>query len=334
MPAIGIREVAALAGVAVGTASEALNHPNRGAPGTVARVAAAARSLGYVPNAAARQLKVGRSFTLGLAVSELGRPFPLEAMSGVEDAADAAGYAVLFGISRDSADREARYLDLFERQRVDGVLFAPRRGNLNVLDPFRARNVPIVLIGSADHSSDFPSVAIDEIGGGRLAVEHLLSGGSRHIAFIGGADEGLGGTDREIGGRRAAGAGGGSFRALTVRGGDASDGHALVEAIRESDRSGERIDGVVCGDRAIARSVVETLRKARIRVPEDVSVLAFDDARADAGIPLALSTISTPQYEMGAVATRMLIDRLDRSGSPMAQLIMPVVHAGLTSRAA
>lgn len=158
MPDVGIRDVAAFAGVSVGTASDALNHPDRVSRRAASVVAEAARALGYRPNAAARQLKVGRSFSIGLAVSDLGGSFSLDAMNGVEDAADVAGYSILFGISRDSADREARYLELFERSRVDGVLFAPRGGELGALEAFRNRGVPIVLIGAVDPAGTLPSV--------------------------------------------------------------------------------------------------------------------------------------------------------------------------------
>jgi LacI family transcriptional regulator len=187
MADIGIRDVAAHAGVSVATASDALNHPERVSRRAATLVSESARTLGYRPNAAARQLKTGRSFVLGLAVSDLGHAFTLQSMTGVEDAADKAGYSVLFGISRDSAEREARYLELFERNRVDGVLFAPRGPNLEVLAPFQNRGVPIVLIGAADAGGAIPSVTLgdvtpnirsDQTAGyamGRAATELILS---------------------------------------------------------------------------------------------------------------------------------------------------------------
>jgi LacI family transcriptional regulator len=188
MADVGIRDVAAHAGVSVATASDALNHPERVSRRAAAVVSESARTLGYRPNAAARQLKTGRSFVLGLAVSDLGHSFTLQSMTGIEDAADKAGYSVLFGISRGSAEREARYLELFERNRVDGVLFAPRGPDLEVLAPFQNRGVPIVLIGAADAGGAIPSVTLgdvtpdagsdDQTAGyaiGRAATELILS---------------------------------------------------------------------------------------------------------------------------------------------------------------
>jgi LacI family transcriptional regulator len=188
MADVGIRDVAAHAGVSVATASDALNHPERVSRRAAAVVSESARTLGYRPNAAARQLKTGRSFVLGLAVSDLGHAFALQSMTGVEDAADEAGYSVLFGITRDSAEREARYLELFERNRVDGVLFAPRGPGLEVLAPFQNRGVPIVLIGTTDADGAIPSVTLADVTSsaepedrtadyamGRAATELLLS---------------------------------------------------------------------------------------------------------------------------------------------------------------
>lgn len=162
MADVGIRDVAAHAGVSVGTASAAINHPEQVSRRAASLVNNSIRALGYRPNSAARQLKTGRSFVLGLAIRDLGDPLTQQTMAGVEDTAEKIGYSILLGVSRDSAEREARYLELFERNRVDGVLFAPRSSTLDVLAPFQNRGVPVVLIGTPDTNGVIPSVTLSE----------------------------------------------------------------------------------------------------------------------------------------------------------------------------
>ncbi len=123
-----IRDVAARAGVSVGTVSNVLNRPEQVAPATRARVEQAIAALGFVRNESARQLRAGRSRTLGLVVLDVSNPFFTDVARGVEDAATAAGLAVILCNSDEKADRERRYLDLLEEHRVQGILITPVKG--------------------------------------------------------------------------------------------------------------------------------------------------------------------------------------------------------------
>lgn len=123
MAVIGVRDVAASAGVSVGTVSNVLNSPGKVSAGTVKRVQAAITKLGFVRNDAARQLRAGRS--IGLVVLDVANPFFSDAARGAEERAAEQGLAVLLGNSDENIDRESAYLDLFEEQRVLGVLISP-----------------------------------------------------------------------------------------------------------------------------------------------------------------------------------------------------------------
>src|ERR1700744_5093673 len=142
----GMKEVASLAGVAVGTVSNVLNHPDLVRPQTRARVEAAMEQLGFIPNASARQLRAGRGGCLGLGVLDVRNPFFTEVARGVEDYAQAEGYAVILCNSDEAEDKERRYLRVLEEQRVRGILITPVHGSAPTIKGIRDRGTPVVLL--------------------------------------------------------------------------------------------------------------------------------------------------------------------------------------------
>src|ERR1700712_2754430 len=186
MAATSIRDVAERAGVSVGTVSNVLNNPTRVSPISVERVLAAIEQLGYVRNDAARQLRAGRSTTIGLVVLDVSNPFFTDIARGAEDEAALHRLSVILGNSDENPEREAAYLDLFEEQRVHGVLISPFGDVAARLARLRERGTPAVLVDRIDSDDRVSSVSVDDVAGGRLAAQHLLDTGRRRIAFAGG----------------------------------------------------------------------------------------------------------------------------------------------------
>ena len=154
--AAGMKDVATLARVAVGTVSNVLNHPDLVRPQTRARVEAAMEQLGFIPNASARQLRAGRSRCLGLVVLDVTNPFFTEVARGVEDYAQAEGYAVILCNSDEAEDKERQYLRVLEEQRVRGILITPVHGRAPTIKGIRDRGTPVVLLdrpGPSGHCS-------------------------------------------------------------------------------------------------------------------------------------------------------------------------------------
>ena len=203
--AVSVREVAAMASVSVGTVSNVLNRPEKVAPDTVARVLAAIDQLGFVRNDAARQLRAGRSRSIGLVVLDVRNPFFTEVARGAEDRAAEDSMTILLGNSDENADRERSYLDLFEEQRVHGVLISPLGDDETRLQRLRARETPVVLVDRVSEDRSLSSVSVDDVVGGELAVRHLLDTGRRRIAFVGGPTSIRQVADRLTGARRAVG---------------------------------------------------------------------------------------------------------------------------------
>ncbi len=203
MAAVSVRDVAQRAGVSVGTVSNVMNRPDKVSPATIESVKRAISELGFVRNDAARQLRAGRSRAVGLVILDVGNPFFAELARGAEDQAARAGFSIILGNSDEKADRESRYLDLFEEQRMHGVLISPFGEVTGRLRRLRERGIPAVLVDRTSPDSSFSSVSVDDIAGGRLAVEHLIAIGRRRIAFVGGPMEIRQVTDRLEGSRRA-----------------------------------------------------------------------------------------------------------------------------------
>jgi len=182
---VGIRDVAALAEVSTGTVSNTINHPERVHPRTRAAVERAIRTLGFVPNQQARVLTGASSNVIGLVVLDVESPFYMEAAHAIERATRESNHVVMLCNSDGELEREAKLLTMLAAQRVRGVLLAPA----NAENADRYANLPgdlaVVLI-DYDAGPEHCSVSVDNIAGGRLAVQHLLELGHRRIGFVGG----------------------------------------------------------------------------------------------------------------------------------------------------
>ncbi|MGA1836061.1 LacI family DNA-binding transcriptional regulator [Herbiconiux sp. 11R-BC] len=306
---VGIREVAALAGVSVSTVSNALNRPELVSRKAAARVTEAIETLGYVPNVAARQLRAGRSNAIGMAVLNITNPFFSDVVLGAEEVAELAGYSVIVGNSYDSAEREARYLDLFERQRLDGILIAPVGESLEMLDRFRRRDVPVVLVDRVDHDGVFPSISLDDVLGGVLATTHLLEGGARHIAFIGGPMRVSQMKERLEGARRTVEAAGARFTFIETETLNPQLGRELGDRIAALPLE-DRPDGIFAGNDHLALGILQRLIGHGISVPGEVSIIGYDDIDFAGAAVVPLTSVRQPSHDIGGHAAKLLLQQL------------------------
>lgn len=306
--ATSIRDVARAAGVSVGTVSNVLNRPEIVAPATVSRVVAAIESLGFVRNDAARQLRAGRSRSLGLVVLDTRNPFFMDVAHGAQSRALDDGYTVLMGGSDDSREREQSLLDMFEEHRVAGVLISPVRTELTQLRKLRDAGIPVVLVDRGTSDRTFSSVAVDDVEGGRIAARHLVEVGRRRIAFVGGP-EGLEQIDDRLAGARSVvdqheGVSIEMFptEALSVLEGRRI-GAQLVEMAPE-----RRPDAVFAANDLLAMGVLQALvMTGSLRVPEDVALIGYDDIDFASAAVVPISSVRQPAIEIGATAVDLLL---------------------------
>ncbi len=190
-----------------------LNRPEVVAPSTRLRVQAAIKELGFIRNESARQLRAGRSRTIGLVVLDVANPFFTDVARGVEDEASESGLAVILCNSDDQKVKETRYLEVLEEHRVQGILITPVAGADKRLARVQQRGTPVVLVDSRSPSRGQCSVSVDDVLGGDLAVSHLLEAGHKQIAFVGGPL-----STRQVADRRD-----GAIQALERAAGDGAD---------------------------------------------------------------------------------------------------------------
>ncbi|MDT0193940.1 LacI family DNA-binding transcriptional regulator [Arthrobacter sp. AB6] len=307
-----IKDVANHASVAVGTVSNVLNYPDRVSQRTRDRVLKAIDELGFVRNDAARQLRAGHSRTIGLIVLDVGNPFFTSVVRAAEDAAALHGSAVLLGDSGHDAGREANYIDLFQEQRVQGLLISPVGDVTERLDVLRERGVPTVLVDRLADEGKFSSVAVDDDAGGYLAARHLLDTGRRRLAFVGGPTSIRQVADRLQGAQRAINEEPGATLevlasdAMTVLAGR-SVGNALVERGRE-----ELPDGIFCANDLLALGVMQSLTMTHtFRIPEDVALIGYDDIDFAVSAVVPLSSIRQPTEALGRTAIELLAEEVE-----------------------
>lgn len=306
----GVKEVAAKAGVSLGTVSNVLNKPHLVSASTRARVEQAMASLRFVRNDSARQLRAGSSRILAYVMLDAGNPFFTDVAQGIEEAAQDAGLSVFLCNSNDSADREAGYLDLLEQQRVRGVLITPVDTGGDRLLQLPARGTPVVVVDRATTGRTHCSVAVDDVLGGDLAATHLFDLGHERIAFVGGPAS-IGQVRDRLEGVRAAAA----------RAGRPDD--SVVEittsalTVREGRSAGERIAGIparrrptaaFCANDLLALGLLQQCAGLGIRVPEDLAIVGYDDIEFAAAATVPLTSVHQPRRLLGRTATELLLD--------------------------
>lgn len=310
-----MRDVAALAGVSPGTVSNALNHPAKVSPATLARIQAAIDELGFVRNEAAARLRRGVNQTIGMLVLDIANPFFTEVARGVEDRIAGEGRPLVLGNSSQDAARESAYLDAFTEQRVSGLLVTPVDRDLDRLRRVRDRGTAVVLVDRMSRTKDFSSVAVDDRLGGRMGAEHLLEIGRRRLAFIGGPR-----TITQVATRlRAAESvvrefGAGSLTYLETKAMNAAAGRDAVEQLLALPAS-RRPDAIFAANDLIALGALQAITLAGLRVPDDLAIVGYDDIDFASSAAIPLTSVRQPAYELGTTAAELLLEAIADTSS-------------------
>ncbi len=307
-----IREVAARAGVSLGTVSNVLNHPEVVAETTRLRVLAAIKELGFVRNGSAHQLRTGGSQYIGLIVLDIANPFFTEVARGAEDAANEAGYVVILCNSDDSQEKELRYLHVMEEQRTAGILITPVHDDTEYLQRLRQQEIAVVLLDRPAYSHGLCSVAVDDILGGELATRHLLELGHRRIAFVSGPV-----SIRQCAERRA-----GMSRAIEAARLNPEQVIIDIPASAQNANAGEKcIEALLnqvnkptatfCANDLLALGVMRGLLQRGYKIPEEMALIGYDDIEFARSLSPALSSVRQPKYLLGYTATEQLLNEIN-----------------------
>jgi LacI family transcriptional regulator, galactose operon repressor len=314
---VSIKDVAAHAGVSLGTVSNVLNRPDIVAEPTRSRVQAAIKHLGFIRNESARQLRAGRSRTIGLVVLDVANPFFTDVARGVEDEASASGLAVILCNSDDQQAKETHYLELLEEHRVQGILITPVSAADTRLARLQRRGTPVVLVDSRSPTRGQCSVSVDDVLGGELALAHLLDGGHEQLAFVGGPASIRQVADRREGALRAlhrAGRGGDELHMIDTPALNVAAGQWAGAAIAALP-AGRRPTGVFCANDLLALGVLQEMTARRIRVPESITIVGYDDIDFAAAAAVPLTSVRQPRQQLGRTAAQLLLDEALGEGS-------------------
>jgi DNA-binding LacI/PurR family transcriptional regulator len=317
---VTIADVASAAGVSKTAVSFAFNSPGRLGQATLERVLGVAQDLGYTPHPAARALSTKRSGTIGLLIPQrlaivFGNPFVSELIQGLGEQCDEHDLTLLLVPPLDGSLEQA-----IRMVSVDGFIslgLSPEDSAVRVLERIGIPNVLIDSEGSADH----PAVNIDDEAGAEAAAKHLLGLGHRRIAILvlppvrAEKDPSPSVTRRLSGYRKAIDAAGAPEPSTVVAGISVAAGGRAFESLPRGRRGPT---GVLAMSDMAAIGVLGAAESARLRVPEDLSVVGFDDIPASAWTSPPLTTVRQPIVEKGKLAARILIQRMNGKpvGSP------------------
>jgi DNA-binding LacI/PurR family transcriptional regulator len=323
-----LEDVAAYAGVSRALVSLVLRGSTRVSAESRRKVRAAAADLGYRPNVMARNLASRRSRTVGLLLNDLHNPWFAEVSEGIEHVAGESGYRVLISSGRGRPKSEEEALESFLELRADGIILAgPRLGASSV--ERAAREVPIVVVGRTMRTRQVDTVVNDDRLGAKLVVRHLADLGHRAIAHIDGGS-GAGARPRRRGYED-------SMRALgladeiRVLHGDFTD-VAGVEAAQRLLNSGDVPTAIFAGNDLAAAGVLDRLEDAGLRIPEDVSLVGYDNTFLAALHHMSLTTVDQPREAMGLLAMTALLERIeDGRAEPVRHVVPPSLVVRRTS---
>ncbi len=302
-----MQQVAERAGVSTALVSLVM----RGAPNVSdhrrARVLKAADELGYRPNVLARNLASRRTRTIGVVLNDLHNPFFAEIVDGLQRAADADGYRVLIGNGKHSKAGERESVETFLQLRVDGIVMAGATISVSAMEE-AAASTALVIVGRTARSTKFDTVNTDDVHGARLAVDHLVGLGHERIAHVDGGS-GAGAAARRKGyAQTMSGHGLGEQAMISAgdfseAGGSAAAGELLAVAPRPT--------AIFAANDLSAVGVLGAADHTGLRVPDDLSIVGYDNTALAEMHHTSLTTINQPREDLGRIALELLLQRLE-----------------------
>ncbi len=317
------KDVAERAGVSVTVVSYVVNNgPRPVSSATRARVEKAIEELGYYPNELARSLRRQRSLTIGLLIPNLTNPVYAEIARNMEDVCTEAGYLVLLCDSARDPAQEKRFIFMLRAKQVDGLVMIPSQDPLELIEPLQAAFIPTVVL---EH--DLPQahcIAIDDLRGGRMGTQHLLSLGHRRIGLIRRYPSSALSCDRFTGYRQTLEAAGITYDpslAVECEAGQAAGYQAMQQLLALP----EPLTAVFTHNDVLALGAMHAIWEAGLSIPDDISIVGYDDTASSAYLTPPLTTVRFPKAEMGRQAAHRILQLVrDNRDIPACTAVLPV----------
>ncbi|MFN8163662.1 MAG: LacI family DNA-binding transcriptional regulator [Solirubrobacterales bacterium] len=311
-----MKDVADHAGVSLSTVSYVVNDSGPVASERRARVLDAIRLLNYTPNESARNLKRQSASTIGLVVPDLANQYFALVAEGVERAASERDVLVVLCVPQATGKSDDHYAKLLRSQRLDGVVYLSATGTLPTLILELSRSGAVVLVDEQLPGFELPAVVSDNRRGAREVAQHVLGHGHQRIAVIGGPAPLWSAEQRLAGYREALAAARHNPDEIPLLTGDYRQESGFELALRAlAGDPAERPTALICANDLMAIGALEYCKSAGIRVPEDVSIVGFDDVPVSALVTPRLTTTRQPAHDLGAAAAILLFDLIDEIDS-------------------
>jgi LacI family transcriptional regulator len=316
-----IRDVAQKAGVASMTVSRVINNSGYVSEDTRAKVEAAIAELGYVPNMLGPSLRFKQTNTLALVLTDITNPYWTTLARGVEDAAQEKDYSVILCNTDESPEKQAQYLTMLLKRRIDGILLVPTHSSTDAVQAIQKQNITVVVLDRDVSNANVDIVRSDSFGGAYQLTSHLIELGHRHIAILSGPKLVSTSTERVAGFRQAMQDAGLDEAAGSVYWGSFSltSGCEMAQAALNAI---PRPTAFLAVNNFIANGALQTLHECQLRVPQDISLVSFDDIPVILNPTPFLTVVVQRAYEMGYQATQLLLARLLNEGPAQFQRIL------------
>ena len=319
---VTLKDLAAATGVSVNTVSHALAGKTDISAATRARVLAAAKELGYIRNRAASGLRSGKSRTVGVILPDIGNPNFAIILRGIESFFREKGYTVFVLNTNEDAKAEADAVTAALGQNPDGIILCPVADDAENLTYLRSSGIPFTLIGRYTPGARADYVVCDDEEGGYLAAKCLLCHGHREIAFFNG-DCHISGTAERLAGAR---------RALAEQGITLPPSRVLPLSVFGRDNRGkirdffaktQHVTGVIAFSDLLAYEAITVLNELGCRVPEDISVIGFDNICSDYALTPPLTSVSVRKKTMAHAAAELLFSKIEGENEEETHIILP-----------
>ncbi|QOS82196.1 LacI family DNA-binding transcriptional regulator [Paenibacillus sp. JNUCC31] len=316
-----IYDIAREAGVSIATVSQVINGKGKISEKRRAEIMEIMERLHYQPSAIAAALTGKQTYTLGLLVPDISNPYFAELARAVEDRSRQLGYSVVICSTDNKDERVERYLNLLQQKRVDGMMIGTGIDNAEILSPLLQQSIPVALIARHMPSLSVHTVAIDDRLGGALAAEHLLELGHTRVAVLSEPSKVSSSKERVRGFREALEMAGLSLGADQVRESSADLGSAKKEALVFLTEQ-NRATGLFCCNDMQAIGALQAAKELGLRVPEDVSIIGFDNTILASVTSPPLTTVAQPIEDLGRRAVDLLIDELKDESKPPQRVVL------------
>jgi LacI family transcriptional regulator len=304
------------------TISRALSRPEIVAPETRTRVLEAVRRSGYQMNGIARSLRTQSTHTIGVIVSDICNPFFSSIVKAAEDVARTNGYTVLICNADEEGRNEEAALRLFIERQVSGVIRCSAGANSSLLQVLHEKSIPLVDLDRQSGLPDIDTVILNNKLGASLATRHLIQLGHKRIAIVSGPQHLSNARDRLEGFRKALRAARIAIPKNYVEFGDFREASGFQAAERLLDLDSPPTAIFVANNEMMA-GTLSSVRQRRVKVPRELSLVGFDDARWARYLEPPLTVVSQPAELMGQKAAQLLLTRLSGRRTPQTVLFQP-----------